>query len=71
MTRTEKWIHGLGSAAIGGAATAITVIILDPLTFNLSDGWLNVCKAALVSGVVNAAFYLKQSPLPTLTKKGN
>jgi hypothetical protein len=65
MNPTVKvWLHGLGAAAIGGVATAITVLVLDPLKFNLGAEWLNVVKAALVSGIVNVAFYLKKSPLP-------
>lgn len=60
----ETWAHGLGSAFIGGSATAITVIIVDPLQFNIHAGLKNLLTAALVSGVVNAAFYLKKSPLP-------
>jgi hypothetical protein len=57
------WMHGLGSALVGGTATAVTVMVVDPMTFNFTQ-WENVLKAAIVSGVVNAAFYLKQSPLP-------
>ena len=60
----KHWIHGLGSAFIGGGATAVTVIVIDPLTFNLQNGLEKVVTAFLVSAFVSACFYLKQSPLP-------
>lgn len=60
----RMWFHGLGSAIIGGFANAITVMIIDPLKFNMQDGWYNVLTAAIMSGLVSASFYLKQSPLP-------
>ena len=60
----KNWIHGLGSAFIGGGATAVTVIVIDPLTFNLQNGIEKVITAFLVSAFVSACFYLKQSPLP-------
>lgn len=58
------WIHGLGAAVIGGGANAITVIIIDPLKFNLQDGWKNLLMAVVVSSILSAAMYLKSSPLP-------
>lgn len=58
------WIHGLISALIGGAATSISTVVVAPEQFNLSAGLMNVAKVALVSGIVSAAMYLKQSPLP-------
>lgn len=60
----QKWLHGLGSAAIGGGANAVTLMVLAPLQFNLQAGWKDLLIATLMSGLVNAAFYLKQSPLP-------
>lgn len=59
------WLYGLSAAFIGGAATSITVMIIDPSKFNLKDQWENVAEAAFIAGVINAAFYLKSSPLPT------
>jgi hypothetical protein len=61
---TKAWAHGLGAAIIGGGANAVTVIILDPLKFNLQDGWKNLLAAVFVSAIVSACLYLKQSPLP-------
>lgn len=60
----NKWFKGLISAIIGGAANAVTVMVVDPLAFNLSDGIGKVGSVALVSAIVAAAMYLKQSPLP-------
>jgi len=62
--RWEKWLKGLISAVIGGAANSITVMIVDPLTFNLQEGTGKLGTVALVSAILAAAMYLKQSPLP-------
>jgi hypothetical protein len=64
LTSYRFWAHGLIAAAIGGGANAVTLIVVDPLKFNLQDGWRNLLTAVLVSGLVAAALYLKQSPLP-------
>jgi len=60
----NKWIKGLVSAVIGGGANAITVAIVDPIAFNLQEGASKLLTVALVSAIVAAAMYLKQSPLP-------
>ena len=62
--KIRHWLHGLGAALVGGGANAVTVIVLDPLKFNLQDGWKNLLTAVIVSSIVSAALYLKQSPLP-------
>lgn len=59
------WIKGLIAAIISGAANAITVAIVDPVEYLHSEHSLRKLGAvALVSGIVGAAMYLKQSPLP-------
>ena len=63
----NKWIKGLVSAVIGGGANAITVAIVDPIAFNLQEGASKLLTVALVSAIVAAAMYLKQSPLPAST----
>lgn len=63
----NKWIKGLVSAVIGGGANAITVAIVDPIAFNLQEGASKLLTVALVSAIVAAAMYLKQSPLPPST----
>jgi hypothetical protein len=60
----KHWLKGLASAVIGAAANSVTVIIVAPETFNLTEGLPKVGAVALVSGFVAAANYLKQSPLP-------
>jgi hypothetical protein len=60
----QKWVKGLISAAIGGAANGITVMIVEPTEFNLGEGLGKLGTVAIVSAIVAAAMYLKQSPLP-------
>lgn len=60
----KTWLQGLISAIISGAATSVTMIIVDPQTFNFDQGLKKVGIVALVSGLVSAANFLKQSPLP-------
>lgn len=62
--KTKKWIKGFVGAVIGGAANSITVMIVDPLAFNLQEGAGKLGTVAIVSMIVSAALYLKQSPLP-------
>jgi hypothetical protein len=72
--RTQKWLYGLGSAALGGGASAITsgftAVGFAPDKFNVQDfqGTLHLLGLMLanfiISGVFSAAFYLRQSPLP-------
>lgn len=65
----NKWVKGLISAAIGGAANAVTVMVVDPMAFNLNDGLGKLGSVALVSAIVAVAMYLKQSPVPGGEKK--
>lgn len=58
------WLKGLIAAVIGGAANALTMVIVDPLNFNLGEGVNNLLTVAATSAIVAAAMYLKQSPLP-------
>lgn len=58
------WLKGLIAAVIGGAANALTMVIVDPLNFNLNEGVNNLLTVATTSAIVAAAMYLKQSPLP-------
>ena len=66
---TNAWLKGLISAVIGGAANSVTVSVVDPATFNLSDGAGKLGTVALVSAIVSASAYLKQSPIPNGQKK--
>ena len=58
------WIHGLLGAVIGGVATSIGTMIVDPLTFNLAEGLPNLINVIKVSAIISGALYLKKSPLP-------
>ena len=61
----KQWGKGLVSAVIGAIANAITVVIVDPHTFNLFDGGAEkLLTVMVVSGLVNGAAYLKTHPLP-------
>ena len=64
MTNWQTWLKGLISAVIGGAANSVTVMIVDPVAFNLQEGASKLGWVALVSAIVAAAMYLKASPLP-------
>jgi hypothetical protein len=60
----NNWVKGLFAALITGAANAVVLVVVDPINFPLAD-LSRVGTAALVSGLIGAAAYLKQSPLPT------
>ncbi len=72
--RWDKWFYGVGTAIIGGGASAVvagfTTIAIAPATFNLTTlsgaGKVLLCMALnfVVSGALSAFFYLKQAPLP-------
>lgn len=64
MNTTKVWIEGLVAALIGGAANAVTVIVVDPLNFNLGEGLGKLLQVVAVGGLVAAAAFLKQSPIP-------
>jgi hypothetical protein len=58
------WFKNLISAAIGGAATAISTMIVAPDQFNLQEGLNKLITVSVVSAIVSVANYLKSSPLP-------
>ncbi len=60
----KPWLHGLGSAFVGGAANSISAMVIDPVDFNLQEGLHKVLSMWAVSGLISAGLYLKQSPLP-------
>lgn len=60
----QKWLKGLISAIIGGGANAVTVMAIEPTQFNLSEGIGRLGTVALVSAIIAAGMYLKQSPIP-------
>jgi hypothetical protein len=62
----KVWLKGLIAAVIGGIANSITLMITDPLNYNLQDPVqrTKLLWFAVVSAIISAALYLKQSPLP-------
>lgn len=59
-----KWARGLVGAFIQSAATVVTVMLVDPQTFNIETGLAKVGIVALVSGGLGAALFLSKHPLP-------
>lgn len=59
-----KWARGLIGAIIQSAATVITVMLVDPQTFNIETGLAKVGIVALVSGGLGGALFLSKHPLP-------
>jgi len=71
----EHWAYGLFAALITGGASALTAGFIAPALapgqFNYSGnaGWTNLKLMAgmfIINGVLGAAAYLKQSPLPAI-----
>lgn len=61
----KVWLKGLIGAIVSTAANSVSVLVADPKHFNPGiAGWANLGLVALVSAVVGAALYLKQSPVP-------
>ena len=62
---TKAWIHSIAAAAIGGAAGALSLIILTPASVTWNEtGAILLSKAALIGAVIPVLALLKQSPLP-------
>ena len=64
----EVWIYSALSAFIGGGASSVAAIVIDPQKFNLNEGLGNIGKMFITAGVINLILYLKQSPLPAMPK---
>jgi hypothetical protein len=60
----KKWLYGLLSAAVNGAASGVVLVIAAPETFNLQAGWKRLLGTSATLGLLNAANYLKSSPAP-------
>ncbi len=63
----KMWLYGLFAGAIGGAASSVSVMIVDPVNFNLQSGWSKLWQVAAINALVSMALYLKQSPLPAIS----
>lgn len=63
--KTKLWGRGLFAAAIGGAVTGVTSMLVDPSHFNLFGGGLRpLVEMSITSAFLSAVMYLKQHPLP-------
>lgn len=65
--KIKLWLHGLFAAFIFGAATVVSLVVLDPKNFDLETGWKKLLTVCLCSGIVSVAAYLMKSPLPAIT----
>jgi hypothetical protein len=70
----EVWLRGLFATFIGGGAGAVSstfiAVLKTPEQYNITNGLANllymVFGTFVVSGIVNACFYLQKSPLPDI-----
>ena len=59
------WVRGLVAALINGAANSVTVVIVDPVDFNLfQGGFMKLASVSVVSAFFGGALYLQKHPLP-------
>lgn len=61
----KLWARGIVAACIASIANSVTVIVVDPVTFNLFQGGAKkLGMVAIVSALLGAALYLKEHPDP-------
>lgn len=62
----KNWLHSLVAACIGGAANAVTLVIVAPDQFNINDAAAveRLVSVVAVNALISVAMFLKQSPLP-------
>jgi hypothetical protein len=63
-TSAKTWAYGLLATIINGFASGIVLIVADPAVFNLQEGWQKLLTTSALLGLLGAANYLKQHPLP-------
>lgn len=63
---TKTWLHGLGAAFIGAIGSSVSTMVVAPdkFNFNTEQGILHLLASWVVSGIIAAGAYLRQSPLP-------
>jgi hypothetical protein len=67
----KVWAKGIAAAVIGGSASAVAAAVTAPGIMNGTRGsWMVLLRMSAVAAVVNAAAYLKKSPLPAGDEKG-
>jgi len=60
----SAWFYGLVSAILGAVGSAVTVMIVDPQTFNIETGWRKLLLVMAVSAILSMGYYLKSTPPP-------
>lgn len=72
MLSWKVWAKGVAAAVIGGGASAIAAAVTEPGIANGTRGsWAVLLRMSAVAAVLNAAAYLKKSPLPGDEEKEN
>lgn len=58
------WALGLWAAIVNGFASGVVLVIVDPHDFNLYDGRGKLLATSATLGLLGAANFLKQHPIP-------
>lgn len=67
MSTARLWFHGLAAAAVGGAVTALTDVLLRPGDLQFDSGSLyHYATTAAGGALISVLAYFKQSPLQPL-----
>jgi len=65
MLRWKVWAKGIAAAVIGGGASAVAAAVTAPgIVSGTRGSWVVLLRMSAVAAVLNAAAYLKKSPLP-------
>ena len=71
MLSWKVWAKGIAAAVIGGGASAVAAAVTAPgIATGARGSWMLLLRMSAVAAVINAAAYLKKSPLPTEEKEG-
>jgi hypothetical protein len=70
MLSWKVWAKGIAAAVIGGGASAVAAAVTAPEIVNGTRGtWMVLLRMSAVAAVLNAAAYLKKSPLPAVEEE--
>jgi hypothetical protein len=71
MLSWKVWAKGIAAAVIGGGASAVAAAVTAPgIVSGTRGSWMVLLRMSAVAAVLNAAAYLKKSPLPANEEKG-
>ena len=65
MTGWRYWVAGVTASLVNGFASGVVLVIADPMDFNLSTGLQKLLSTSALLGILGAANFLKQHPIPT------